>query len=128
MLSLEQAASELAVSLSTVRRLVDANQLATVRYGRARRVTAESLTAWGLQFSTQDIDMPVTLTGTSIGHVTIPLLCVGNGADLLVSLCADNSGTPGATITQTRVPASWIHQLSAVSSVSVPSSQAPILQ
>jgi hypothetical protein len=83
---------------------------------------------WGLQLATQDIDEPVQLTGTSIGKVLIPLLCVGNGADLLVSLCADNAGAPGTVITQTRIPASWIYQHAAIASVSVPSTQPPVLQ
>lgn len=82
-------------------------------------------TPWAAQLSTQDIDQPFTMSGTSIGRVVIPLLPVGNGADLLVSLCTDSSGAPASVITQTRIPASWIYQLSAVSSPSVPSSQTP---
>ena len=85
-------------------------------------------TAWAEQFSTLDIDQPFTMSGTAIGRVAVPLLPVGNGADLLVSLCADNAGTPGTVITQTRIPASWISQLSVVSGVSGPSSAAPAVQ
>lgn len=47
MLSFEEVAGHLAVSISTVRRLVDANHLTAVRTGvRARRVTVESLQAF----------------------------------------------------------------------------------
>ncbi len=72
-------------------------------------------TIWAQQLSTQDVSQPFTMSGTVIGRVGIPILAVGDGADLLVSLCADNAGTPGTVIQQTRVPASWIYQLSAVS-------------
>jgi hypothetical protein len=79
------------------------------------------------QLSTEDIDQPFTLSGTAIGRVDIPVYPVGNGADLLVSLCADNSGAPGTVITQTRIPASWITQLSAVAGAAAPSSSYPTL-
>jgi hypothetical protein len=82
--------------------------------------------AWAEQFSTLDIDQPFTMSGTAVGRVAIPLLAVGDGADLLVSLCADNSGTPGAMITQTRIPASWITHLSSVTSPSVPVTDQPV--
>lgn len=82
--------------------------------------------AWAQQFSTLDIDQPFTMSGTALGRVAIPLLAVGDGADLLVSLCADNAGTPGAMITQTRIPASWITQLSSVTSASVPVAELPV--
>lgn len=85
-------------------------------------------TAWNYQLSTQDIDQPFAMSGTAIGRVAIPLLPVGNGADLLVSLCADNSGTPGTMLSQTRVPASWITQLAAVSGSSGPSNGSPSVQ
>jgi hypothetical protein len=76
------------------------------------------------QFSTQDIDQPFTMSGTVIGRVAIPLFAVGDGADLVVSLCADNgSGQPGTMITQTRIPANWITQLGAVSVLPVPAAQ-----
>jgi hypothetical protein len=83
-------------------------------------------TAWQLQSSTLDIDQPFTMSGTTIGRVVLPLLAVGAGADLLVSLCADNgSGLPGAMVRQTRIPASWIYQLSAVAGVAGPSGSTP---
>lgn len=85
-------------------------------------------TAWAYQLSTQDVSQPFTMSGTTIGRVVVPLLPVGQGADLIVSLCANNSGVPGAVITQTRIPASWISQLAAVSGVAGPSSSAPLLQ
>lgn len=77
-----------------------------------------SVNAWQLPLATQDADAPFVLpVGTTIGRVVIPLLPVGNGADLLVSLCQNNAGQPGAVITQTRIPASWITQLSAVTGI-----------
>ena len=77
--------------------------------------------------ATADLDQPLTMSGTVIGRVDVPLLAVGQGADLLVSLCADSSGVPGTVITQTRVPASWIYQSSAVAGASQPSSVLPPL-
>ena len=84
---------------------------------------------WAYQLSTVDLDQPFTMSGTTIGRVQIPLLAVGDGADLLVSLCADNgSGLPGTVITQARVPASWIAQLGAVSGVPGPSASIAAMQ
>jgi hypothetical protein len=85
--------------------------------------------AWGSQLSTQDFDQPFTMSGTNIGRVAIPVLVVGNGADLLVSLCADDgSGHPGTMIVQTRVPVGWLQQFAAVQGVSVPSTQSPPIE
>lgn len=81
--------------------------------------------AWAHDLSTTDVDQPFTMSGTTIGRVQIPLIAVGAGADLLVSLCQDNAGHPGTVVTQTRVPASWITQLSTVTAPSVPNSQIP---
>lgn len=81
---------------------------------------------WTAPLATLDIDQPFTLTGTTIGRVTVPILPVGNGADLLVSLCDDNSGAPGTVIAQTRIPANWITTLSPVAGISQPSTQAPV--
>ena len=80
------------------------------------------VSAWAISLGTEDVDQPFTLSGTAVGRVQIPLLPVGTGADLLVSLCADNSGAPGTVITQTRIPASWIYQLAAVSGLPGPDS------
>ena len=63
------------------------------------------------------------MSGTTIGRVAIPLFPVGNGADLLMSLCADNGGVPRTVVTQTRLPASWIARLSAVSVPVIPAAQ-----
>lgn len=84
---------------------------------------------WFFVLGRADVDQPFTMSGTSIGRVSIPLLAVGNGADLLVSLCADNgSGQPGTVVTQTRVPANWVSQLSAISGVAGSSYVSPVLQ
>lgn len=80
---------------------------------------------WAYPLSAQDVDQPFTMSGTVVGRVQIPLLAVGDGADLLVSLCADNTGSPGTVITQTRIPASWITQLSGVVGAGGPASQYP---
>lgn len=61
-----------------------------------------------------DYDQPFTMSGTSVGRVTIPVAASGNGADLVVSLCPDSSGSPGAPIVSTRVAAAWIVALAAV--------------
>lgn len=72
---------------------------------------------WPLNLGTTDYDQPFTMSGTSIGRVTVPVLPVGVGADLKVSLCADSAGSPGAVITQARIPAAWITQLAGVDGV-----------
>lgn len=72
----------------------------------------------GLTYSNiTDLDQPFVLSGTSIGRVVIPVIPVGNGADLLVTLCPDNgSGAPltSAPIAATAVPGAAINQLAAV--------------
>lgn len=65
----------------------------------------------GSQFNANDKSQPFTMSGTSIGRVQIPVIAFGDGADLIVSLCADNAGVPGTVITQTRVPAAWFTTL-----------------
>ncbi|HEV2344353.1 MAG TPA: hypothetical protein VGS97_09695 [Actinocrinis sp.] len=84
--------------------------------------------AWQYQLSTQDVAQPFVMSGSTIGRVVVPLLPVGQGADLIVSLCNNNSGVPGSVITQTRIPKEWISQLAAVSVVPGPSSSRPTLQ
>lgn len=80
---------------------------------------------WAYSLANSDMDQSFTLSGTAVGRVRIPVLAVGQGADLLVSLCADSSGLPGTVITQTRIPASWITQLSAVTAPAGPDDQIP---
>lgn len=75
---------------------------------------------WGYHLDAYDLAQPFTLSGTSIGRVTIPLLAVGNGADLIVTLFANNAGVPGNTIQRTRIPAAWIQELSAVNALTGP--------
>jgi hypothetical protein len=72
----------------------------------------------GFTSNQYDLDQPFTMSGTSIGRVSIPMMMTGNACDLVVSLCNDSSGTPGTVITQTKVPANWIQQLSAVKATS----------
>jgi hypothetical protein len=73
-----------------------------------------------LPLSQYQYDQPFTMSGTTIGRVAIPVMPVGTGADLIVTLSTDNAGNPGTAITQTRVPASWIYQLSAITGSPVP--------
>jgi hypothetical protein len=77
---------------------------------------------WVNRLGSFDYDQPFTLTGTQIGRVEVPLLPVGNGADLLVSLCLDSSGSPGTAIVTTRIPADWITSLAAVAGAAGPDS------
>lgn len=82
---------------------------------------------WAAPLASEDVDQPFAMSGTAIGRVQIPVTPVGSGADLLVSLCADNgSGQPGTMITQTRVPANWIYQLSAVAATATGVVDSPI--
>lgn len=76
---------------------------------------------WYYHLDTKDYDQPFTMSGTAIGRVTVPVLPVGAGADLIVSLCPDSSGAPGTPITTTRIPAAWITQLAAVAGAAGPS-------
>lgn len=85
-------------------------------------------TAWGNQLSTQDISQPFTMSGTVIGRVVVPVLPVGNGADLAVSLCANNAGVPSTVLQMTVIPKEWISQLAGVSGIAGPSSQSPVVQ
>lgn len=57
-----------------------------------------------------DYDQPFVLpSGTTVGRVSIPVSPVGVGADLQVSLYTDVAGAPGALLTTTRIPATWIN-------------------
>lgn len=77
---------------------------------------------WSCHLDGTDYDQPFTMSGTAVGRVTVPVLPVGTGADLIVSLCPDSSGSPGTPITTARIPAAWITQLAAVAGVAGPSS------
>lgn len=57
-----------------------------------------------------DFAQAFTMSGTTIGRVTLPIYAFGNGADLMVTLCPDNSGNPNlfSPIAQVKVPASVI--------------------
>lgn len=60
-----------------------------------------------------DVDQPFTMSGTAIGHITVPVSPVGNGADVTVSLWSDSAGSPGSLIASTVIPAAWLAQLAA---------------
>jgi hypothetical protein len=85
-------------------------------------------TDWLYHLDAYDVDQPFTMSGTTIGRVTIPLLPVGNGADLIVSLYSNNAGVPGTVVTRTRIPAAWITQLAAVYGLSGPASTLPMTE
>jgi hypothetical protein len=78
---------------------------------------------WVFHLDAFDYDQPFPMSGTSIGRVVVPLLPVGAGADILVSLCADSSGTPGTVLAQARIPASWINAFSSVRAAAGPATQ-----
>jgi hypothetical protein len=86
------------------------------------------VSSWALELSTQDVDQPFTMSGTVVGRVQVPLLSVGDGADLLVSLCANNAGAPGTLINQVRIPAEWIYRLAAVAAAAGPSTDTPLTE
>jgi hypothetical protein len=71
----------------------------------------------GLNLGINDWDQPFTMSGTAIGRVTVPVKAVGDGADLTVTLSADSSGSPGAPIVTTRIPAAWITNLGTAGSL-----------
>lgn len=83
---------------------------------------------WLYHLDSYDLAQPFAMSGTTIGRVALPLLAVGSGADLIVSLYTNSAGAPGTLLTSTRVPASWIAQQSALAGVAGPSSAAPTLQ
>lgn len=64
-----------------------------------------------------DVAWPFTMPGgsTTIGRVQVAMLPVGTGADIKVSLCADNSGVPNTAspLASTIVPAAEITSLAA---------------
>lgn len=86
-------------------------------------------TAWSIDLSTLDVDQPfeITIGGlTNVGRMVIPVLAVGNGADMLVSVCTDNGGLPGTVLGQTRIPADWIVQQSNAVGLSGPNTELPV--
>lgn len=84
-----------------------------------------STNLWQLVLGPQghDYDVPFVMSGSTLGRITAPILPVGNGADLVVTLSADSSGNPGTPVCSTTIPASWLTSLSAVSAAPGPPSQ-----
>lgn len=74
---------------------------------------------------TSDYDQPFTMSGASIGRVSIPLVPVGSGADLQVSLCADNAGAPGTVLNTVRIPAQWITSVAGIAALPAQSTYTP---
>jgi len=77
---------------------------------------------WQCDLSQHDYDVPFPLSGDQIGRIGIPLLPMGDGADLQVSLYTDSGGAPGTLLNTIRVPAKWINAFSAIQGISATSS------
>lgn len=75
---------------------------------------------WHTPASNQDVDQPFTMSGTTLGRVVLPLLPVGNGADVLVTLYPDTSGAPNlaSPIAATKVSAAYLNQVAAADGLS----------
>lgn len=82
---------------------------------------SDPATYWRTVLGTADLDQAFTLSGTAVGRVEIPILPVGAGADLVVSLCPDASGSPGTPIVSARIPANWITSFAQVAGAAGPS-------
>ena len=73
LLTLERAAETLAISARTVRRLIDAGELAPVRIGRSVRLSAADLTAYiDRQMTGSNIVPGVVVPGDSTCHDARP--------------------------------------------------------
>lgn len=70
---------------------------------------------WYQPAQNTDVSQPFVLSGTSIGRVVLPLLPSNNGADCLVTLYPDSSGSPNlsAPVASTMVPAAYQTQVAA---------------
>ena len=54
-------------------------------------------------------DQPFAMSGTELDRLTLPLLALGNGADVTVALYADSGGVPtGAALATTVIPAEFL--------------------
>ena len=73
LLTLERAAETLAISARSVRRLIDAGELAPIRIGRSVRLSAADLTAYvDRQVSGSTIALGVVVPGDSTCHDVRP--------------------------------------------------------
>ncbi|WP_042427425.1 hypothetical protein [Streptacidiphilus anmyonensis] len=70
---------------------------------------------WHTPAGNVDIDQPLTMSGTTLGRVVLPLLPAGNGADVLVTLYPDSAGSPNLSspIAATKVSAAYLNQVAA---------------
>lgn len=75
---------------------------------------------WNFHLDIFDYDQPFMMSGTNIGRISLPILPVGEGADLLVSLCNDASGLPGSVIASSYIPKEWISAFAAYGAVASP--------
>lgn len=80
-------------------------------------------TPLSLNLGSNDWTQPFTMSGTAIGRVVVPVAPVGNGADLVVSLFTDSSGSPGTLIASTRIAAKALLALVATATLAAGSAQ-----
>jgi hypothetical protein len=66
--------------------------------------------SWTDSGSVNSYSQPFSTTSTGMFRVTVPYLVNGNGADLVVSICADDAGQPNtdAPLATTVIPTSWL--------------------
>jgi len=89
-----------------------------IGYNGARKLSPLSgdNLVWYNPSTLQDVSQPITMSGTVMGRVLVPLLPVGNGGDVLVSLYSNSAGSPNiaaGALAQTLVPAGIINTLAA---------------
>lgn len=105
-----------ALGSAHLNQLLGAHGVNAIYYGnQIVASTGQNNFAWHTTGSSEDIAQKFTMSGTTIGRVTVPVQSTGNGCDLLVTLCADSAGAPNTTapIAQTRLTAAAIAQLAA---------------
>lgn len=80
---------------------------------------ADAAFQWVTFRDTKNVDQPFTMSGTSLGRVTIPVLPSGNGADMLVCLYPDSGGNPNVSnlLSAALVPKTWITAMAAVNGI-----------
>lgn len=82
---------------------------------------------WAFHFDDFDYDQPFTMSGTSIGRISVPVLPVGNGADLQVSLYTDSAGSPGTLVQSVTIPAKWITSMASVAAAPGPTTSCQLV-
>jgi hypothetical protein len=99
-----------------INQFLGAHPVTPLGYGNAAVSPTSAGQDWDwTTMRTYDWAQQITMSGTAVGRVTVPIAPSGNGADLLVTLCADNGGVPNqmTPLAQTKVPAAVITNLTA---------------